>query len=91
MPTLTALAPDPRQPGYRLVEVDRGRFASLPAEALQGLELTLGAVREVAYIVFDLPGLKVNQIAGQVHLWCVVAQSSKPQRCVLKAGAREIK
>ena len=54
-------------------------------------ELTLGAVREVAYIVFDLPGLKVNQIAGQVHLWCVVAQSSKPQRCVLKAGAREIK
>ncbi len=44
MPTLTALAPDPRQPGYRLVEVDRGRFASLPAEALQGLELTLGAV-----------------------------------------------
>ena len=37
MPILTGLAPDPRQPGYRLVEVDRGRFASLPAEALEAL------------------------------------------------------
>ncbi len=36
-PTLTGLAPDPRQPGYRLVEVDRGRFASLPAAALDAL------------------------------------------------------
>ena len=43
MPTLTALAPDPRQPGYRLVEVDRGRFASLPLEALEPLTLQLGA------------------------------------------------
>ena len=43
MPTLTALAPDPRQPGYRLVEVDRGRFASLPLEALEPLSLQLGA------------------------------------------------
>lgn len=37
MPILTGLAPDPRQPGYRLVEVDRGRFASLPAEVLEAL------------------------------------------------------
>lgn len=44
MPTLTGLAPDPRQPGYRLVEVDRGRFASLPAAALEPLELRLGGV-----------------------------------------------
>jgi regulatory protein len=43
VPTLTALAPDPRQPGYRLVEVDRGRFASLPLEALEPLTLQLGA------------------------------------------------
>ena len=43
MPTLTALAPDPRQPGYRLVEVDRGRFASLPVAALEPLSLQLGA------------------------------------------------
>ena len=43
MPTLTALAPDPRQPGYQLVEVDRGRFASLPLEALEPLSLQLGA------------------------------------------------
>ncbi len=46
MPTLTGSAPDPRRPGYRLLEVDRGRFASLPAEALVGLPLALG--RELA-------------------------------------------
>ncbi len=42
MPILTGVAPDPRQPGYRLVEVDRGRFASLPAEALDVLRLRVG-------------------------------------------------
>jgi len=42
VPTLTAFAPDPRQPGYRLLEVDRGRFASLPEEALAGLPLESG-------------------------------------------------
>src|SRR5205814_9232804 len=35
--------PDPRQPGYRMVEVDRGRFASLPVAALEPLSLQLGA------------------------------------------------
>ena len=40
---LTALAPDPRRPDYRLVEVDRGRFASLPAVALEPLNLVVGA------------------------------------------------
>lgn len=39
---LTGLAPDPRRPDYRLVEVDRGRFASLPAEAIAGLGLVIG-------------------------------------------------
>jgi len=39
---LTGLAPDPRQPGYRLVEVDRGRFASLPAAELELLPLSIG-------------------------------------------------
>jgi regulatory protein len=39
---LTGLAPDPRRPDYRLVEVDRGRFASLPADALLGLDLVVG-------------------------------------------------
>jgi regulatory protein len=39
---LTGLAPDPRRPGYRVVEVDRGRFASLPAAALEPLELRVG-------------------------------------------------
>ena len=51
MPTLTALAPDPRQPGYRLVEVDRGRFASLPLEAVQPLGLQVGA--ELAPALLD--------------------------------------
>ncbi len=39
---LTGLAPDPHRPDYRLVEVDRGRFASLPATALTGLDLVVG-------------------------------------------------
>ncbi len=42
-PILTGLAPDPRQPDYRLVEVDRGRFASLPVAALAPLDLVVGA------------------------------------------------
>lgn len=48
---LTGLAPDPRRPDYRLVEVDRGRFASLPAEALVGLDLTVG--REIGPLVLE--------------------------------------
>jgi len=48
---LTGLAPDPRRPDYRLVEVDRGRFASLPAESLVGLDLRLG--REIAPLVLE--------------------------------------
>jgi len=51
VPTLTAVAPDPRQPGYRLVEVDRGRFASLPLEAVEPLGLQVGA--ELAPAVLD--------------------------------------
>ena len=48
---LTALAPDPRRPEYRLVEVDRGRFASLPAESLVGLDLVVG--QEIGPRVLD--------------------------------------
>src|SRR2546426_783387 len=48
---LTGLAPDPRRPDYRLVEVDRGRFASLPAESLVGLDLALG--REIGPLVLE--------------------------------------
>ncbi|HWH04383.1 MAG TPA: regulatory protein RecX [Gemmatimonadales bacterium] len=43
MPICTGLAPDPRRPGYRVVEVDRGRFASLPDDALRPLALVVGA------------------------------------------------
>lgn len=48
---LTGLAPDPRRPDYRLVEVDRGRFASLPVEALAGLDLVVG--REIGPLVVE--------------------------------------
>jgi len=48
---LTGLAPDPRRPDYRLVDVDRGRFASLPAEALLGLDLVVG--QEIGARVFE--------------------------------------
>jgi len=46
VPVLTDLAPDPRQPGYQLVEVDRGRFASLPALSLAALGIARGATLE---------------------------------------------
>jgi regulatory protein len=48
---LTGLAPDPRRPDYRLVEVDRGRFASLPADSLVGLELAVG--REIGPLLLE--------------------------------------
>ena len=41
-PVLTGLAPDPHQPEYRVVEVGRGRLASLPAAALAALPLVVG-------------------------------------------------
>ena len=48
---LTGLVPDPRRPDYRLVELDRGRFASLRAADLADLDLRIGA--EVSAQVFD--------------------------------------
>ncbi len=42
---VTALIPDPRQPGYLVVDVDRARYASLPLEVVHQLELVEG--REV--------------------------------------------
>lgn len=42
MPVLTHIAPDPHRPGYRVLEVDRGRFASLPDGAMLGLSLVEG-------------------------------------------------
>ena len=43
MPVLTGFAPDPHRPGHHVVEVDRGRFASIPSDALDGVTLTVGA------------------------------------------------
>ena len=50
MAVLTGLAPDPYRPGYRIVEVDRGRFASLPDEALVPLALARGMTLESAVL-----------------------------------------
>ncbi|HXV90509.1 MAG TPA: hypothetical protein VD707_04020, partial [Gemmatimonadales bacterium] len=41
MAVLTGLAPDPYRPGYRVVELDRGRFASLSEDALASLPLAV--------------------------------------------------
>jgi len=63
---LTGLAPDPRRPEYRLVEVDRGRFASLPADALAGLDLVIG--REINALLLErlqeLADIEAAQRAG---------------------------
>jgi len=48
---LTGLAPDPRRPDYRVVEVDRGRFASLPVAELAGLGLQVGG--EISPLVYE--------------------------------------
>jgi regulatory protein len=48
---LTGLAPDPRRPDYRVVEVDRGRFASLPAVDLALLGLCVGV--EIPLLVYE--------------------------------------
>ncbi len=40
---VTQLAPDPREPGYVVVYVDRARYATLPVEMVRQLELAEGA------------------------------------------------
>ena len=77
MPTLTGLAPDPRQPGYRLVEVDRGRFASLPADAIEWLSLRVGAELAPAVLnrLRELADVEAAQraalraLARRAHAW----------------------
>lgn len=44
MAVLTGATPDPRNPGYSQLEVDRGCFASLPEQLLAPLGLLVGAV-----------------------------------------------
>ena len=63
MAVLTGLAPDPRQPGYRLVEVDRGRFASLPAADLDLLPLSVG--REIPERVLE----RLRELADLEAAW----------------------
>src|SRR6266566_4848673 len=71
---LTGLAPDPRRPDYRLVEVDRGRFASLPAEALAGLGLIVGV--EISARVFArLQELADLEGAYRAALWALARRA----------------
>src|SRR5256885_2340167 len=68
---LTGLAPDPRQPGYRLVEVDRGRFASLPAADLELLSLAIG--REI-----PVPALeRLQELADIEAAWRAALRSQR--------------
>ncbi len=71
MAVLTGLAPDPRQPGYRLVEVDRGRFASLPAADLELLSLAVG--REI-----PVPALeRLQELADIEAAWRAALRSQR--------------
>src|SRR5438067_1577531 len=47
-------------------------------------ELAVRAVRKMAYVILDLPRLKVNQIAGQINFRRVLSQRPKPQCFVLE-------
>jgi regulatory protein len=69
---LTGLAPDPRRPDYRLVEVDRGRFASLRATDLADLQLIVGA---------EIDGLVLERLQE-------LADLEAAQRAALRALAR---
>ena len=50
---ITALTPDPRLPGYLIVEADRARYASLPLEVVHQLELAVG---------LELPGEQAERL-----------------------------
>ena len=71
---LTGLAPDPRRPDYRLVEVDRGRFASLRAADLAGLGLILGAERS-PFILERLQELADLEAAHRAALRAIAGRS----------------
>lgn len=74
MAVLTGLAPDPRRPGYRVLELDRGRFTSLPEESLGDLPLALGAD-------LDAPTLDRLQLLADVeaaHRAALRAQARRP-------------
>ena len=71
MAVLTALAPDPRQPGYRLVEVDRGRFASLPADDLELLSLAVG--REIPEPALE----RLHELADIEAAWRAALRSQR--------------
>jgi len=73
-PVLTGLAPDPRQPEYRLVQVDRGRLASLPAEALAAFQLAVGQQLEPA-VLARLHELAQREAAAQAALHALARRS----------------
>lgn len=77
MPVLTDIALDPRRPGYRVLEVDRGRFASLPAAALDGLDLAPGVTLDSA----ALDRLQHLADVEAAHRAALRAQARRPHAC----------
>jgi regulatory protein len=73
-PVLTGLAPDPHQPDYRVVEVDRERLASLPAPALAALKLAVGQELEPA-VLARLHELAQREAAAQAALRALARRS----------------
>jgi regulatory protein len=73
-PVLTGLAPDPRQPDHRLVEVDRGRLASLPEQALAALKLAVGQPLEPA-VLAQLRELAQRESTAQAALRALARRS----------------
>jgi len=78
---LTNLAPDPHQPGYQVVEVDRGRFASLPASALA----SLGIVRGTA---IDAPTFDILQQLADIEAAYRAALRAQTRRPHARADLR---
>jgi regulatory protein len=67
VPVLTGLAPDPHHPGYCVVELDRGRFASLPEAVVGPLALEVG--QEVASDTLErLQAAADEEAAGRAAL-----------------------
>jgi len=93
VPICTGLAPDPRRPGYRVVEVDRGRFASLPEDALRPLGLAPGveittAMRDTLDLLAEVEG--AYQAAIRLERLRSHAKRDLRRRLILKQHRGEI-
>jgi regulatory protein len=93
VPICTGLAPDPRRPGYRVVEVDRGRFASLPEDALRPLGLAPGVeitppIRDTLDAIAEVEG--AYQAAVRLERLRSHAKRDLRRRLILKQHRGEV-